>query len=300
MTASRLAWIDATAGIAGDMLLGALLDAGAALAPIQDVLEQVIPGSVQLRTERVDRQGQRATKVHVDVLVEDPPHRAWSSIRDALTSADIPDRTRQLSLDAFSRLADAEAHAHGVSSEDVHFHEVGALDSIADVVGSCEAWRQLSIERGVGSVVAVGSGRIRAAHGDIPVPVPAVAQLALGWPTSAGEMLGTASHGHSHGHTHAHGHHDHGDQEQKRPPESRAHSHDHAHAHAHGPQLPSAPTPGQLGELATPTGMALLRALADTHGAQPPMISEAVGAGAGTKDTPGRPNIVRVIIGTPL
>lgn len=290
MSTTRLAWIDATAGCAGDMLLGALLDAGADLPGVQQVVDAVIPGSVRLRSERVDRQGQQAVKLHVDLLVEDPPHRTWASIRTALRDADIPARTRELALAAFSRLADAEGHAHGIPADDVHFHEVGALDSIADVVGACEAWRQLSITRGVGSIIAVGSGRIRAAHGDIPVPVPAVAHLSIGWPTVAGEIVGGGhghGHSHEHGHSHGHGHH---------------HDHDHAHSgHHHSPAaaLPSAPLPGQLGELATPTGVALIRALCENAGAQPALVSDAVGVGAGTKDTPGRPNVVRVIVGRP-
>ena len=116
--APALAWIDATAGVAGDMLLGALVDAGASLKGVQAVLDALIPGSVRLRAERVDRCGQASTKVDVDVLVEDPPHRTWSSIRDMLTTAQqsgaVPARTCELALDAFSRLADAEAAAHGI------------------------------------------------------------------------------------------------------------------------------------------------------------------------------------------
>lgn len=286
----RLAWIDATAGIAGDMFLAALVDAGAHLDAIQEVVDALIPGSVQLRSETVQRCGQRALKIHVDLLAENPPHRTWESIRSMLRDArergTVPERTAEMALAAFGRLAEAEGHAHGIDPEEVHFHEVGALDSIADVVGTCEAWRQLEIGAAVGSTIAVGSGRIRAAHGDIPVPVPAVAFLGKGWPTVAGEKLPPRPHpGHG-----AHGH-----------------SHDHAHEHpvpahvAGGPHEASAPgrgvAPG-VGELATPTGVALLRALAHTPGAQPAMVVHAVGVGAGTRDTPGRPNVVRVFVGT--
>lgn len=335
-TPPRVAWIDATAGVAGDMLLGALVDAGASLDAVQAVLDALIPGSVRLRAERVDRCGQASTKVNVDVLVEDPPHRTWSSIRDMLTTAQqggaVPARTCELALDAFSRLADAEAAAHGIPAEQIHFHEVGALDSIADVVGCCEAWRQLGIESGVGSVIAVGSGRIRAAHGDIPVPVPAVARLAIGWPTVSGELLPPRGHGHAHDHghehTHHHGHehaHSHGDDHPRDHGHPHAHnhhdahphtdSHDHPHDHhgheadppAHtvgGPHAhPDRPVPAGvaagIGELATPTGVALIRALCQASGPQPPIITQAMGIGAGTKDTPGRPNVVRVLIGAP-
>ncbi|MBK0331333.1 LarC family nickel insertion protein [Brachybacterium sp. MASK1Z-5] len=379
----RTAYIDATAGIAGDMLLGALVDAGADLYAVQAVLDALIPGSVRFSRRTVDRCGQQATKVDVELLVEDPPHRTWSSIRTMLETAraegTAPVRTLELALDAFSRLADAEGLAHGLPPEQIHFHEVGALDSLADVIGACEAWRQLGIAGAVGSVIAVGSGRIRAAHGDIPVPVPAVVRLAQGWPTVAGEPL--PSRGHSHGHSHGTGHdHDHGGDH------GHAHDHDHNHSHGHGhphgrsghehdhdhdhgrsdhhenpyglrhlphvvsgdgvghshsiqeavvaghpdphAQAPTDPTAGTgsdadeqlaphvvggphahpsrpvppgvapgIGELATPTGVALVRALAQTAGPQPALIVETVGIGAGTKDTPGRPNVVRVMVG---
>ena len=290
LAASRHAYIDATAGIAGDMLLAALVDAGADLDEIQRVLDALIPGSVRLVSSRVDRGGQRAVKVDVEVLVEDPPHRTWSSIRALLEEArgrdDVPGRTLDLALAVFGRLAEAEGATHGVPADEVHFHEVGALDSLADVIGACEAWRQLGIAEGTGSVLAVGSGRIRAAHGDIPVPVPAVARLALGWPTVAGEILPPRGHGHSHDHHHA-------DADAALPAHARGGPHEHG-----GRSVPAGVAPG-IGELATPTGVALLRGLAASAGPQPMMTTEALGVGAGTKDTPGRPNVVRVLVGRP-
>ena len=292
LAASRHAYIDATAGIAGDMLLAALVDAGADLDEVQRVLDALIPGSVHLVASRVDRGGQRAVKVDVEVLVEDPPHRTWASIRALLEDArgrdDVPGRTLDLALAVFGRLAEAEGATHGVPADEVHFHEVGALDSLADVIGACEAWRQLGIAEGTGSVLAVGSGRIRAAHGDIPVPVPAVARLALGWPTVAGEILPPRGHGHSHDHHHADA-----DADAALPAHARGGPHEHG-----GRSVPAGVAPG-IGELATPTGVALLRGLAASAGPQPMMTTEALGVGAGTKDTPGRPNVVRVLVGRP-
>jgi hypothetical protein len=344
----RLAYIDATAGIAGDMLLAALVDAGADLDGVQRVLDALVPDSVRFIRSEVERAGQRAVKVDVEVLVADPPHRTWSSIRELLErsrrNASVPERTIDLALAVFGHLAEAEGATHGVPADEVHFHEVGALDSLADVIGACEAWRQLGIGEATGSVLAVGSGRIRAAHGDIPVPVPAVARLALGWPTVAGELLPprghrhTGAHAHSHPHAHPHPHphphphHDAHDRDGAHPshdtgehtphadvapaldsdaavpersavaPEQPAVVPEHMAGGPHelgGRRVPEGVAPG-VGELATPTGVALLRGLAATSGPQPAMVGEALGVGAGTKDTPGRPNVVRVLVGRPV
>ncbi|AGL19859.1 nickel pincer cofactor biosynthesis protein LarC [Actinoplanes sp. N902-109] len=237
MTGGRHLWIDASAGIAGDMLLGALLDAGADLGLVQRAVDAVVPGSVRLTTTVVTRAGLRARRAHVDVLTAGPPRRTWRDIRELLDALDAPVRTRALAV--FARLADAEAHVHGTPVDDVHFHEVGALDSIADVVGVCAALENLSVTTVSAGEVALGSGTARTAHGELPVPVPAVTHLALGWQVRGG-----------------------------------------------GP-----------GELATPTGMAALRTLATGCETLPSMVVEAVGVGAGSRDTPDHPNVVRVMLG---
>ncbi|MEW1960553.1 nickel pincer cofactor biosynthesis protein LarC [Kineococcus sp. NPDC059986] len=180
------AWIDASAGIAGDMLLGALLDAGADLDAVRAAVRAVVGDAVSVRTDRVTRAGLAATKAHVDLHDEDPPHRTWTTIEGMLTAADLPEPLRRNALTVFSALAVAEGAVHGVPAGDVHFHEVGALDSIADVVGVCAALHDLGVTSASAGTVALGSGTVRAAHGAIPVPVPAVVALSRGRRVRAG------------------------------------------------------------------------------------------------------------------
>ncbi len=233
------AWLDVTAGVSGDMLLGALVDAGCDLAALQAQVDGVIPATVRLTSSEVQRAGTRATKVDVAALVSDHPHRSWSQIRERLGVADLDERVRVRVLRTFERLAQVESRVHAVSMDEVRFHEVGAWDSIADVVGVCAGFVLLGVTELVVSPLGVGSGTVTTAHGELPVPVPAVLELIQGWPVAAG---------------------------------------------------------GQ-GELATPTGVALLTTHATGHGPLPGMTVAASGVGAGTRDTPGRPNVVRLVLG---
>lgn len=235
----RSAWVDATAGVAGDMLLGALLDAGAALDAVRAAVAAVVPGEVTVGARSVRRAGLRAVRAEVVSTAEAHPHRAWPDIRALLEEAALPAGVRGPALAVFTRLADAEARTHGVDADEVTFHEVGSWDSIADVVGVCAALTDLHVTDLTVSPVAVGSGRVATAHGELPVPTPAVLDLAHGW-----QVL-----------------------------------------------------PGGTGELATPTGLALVRALATRCGALPPMTVAAVGMGAGSRDVPDRPNVTRVVLG---
>jgi pyridinium-3,5-bisthiocarboxylic acid mononucleotide nickel chelatase len=180
------AWIDASAGIAGDMLLAALVDAGADLEVVQRSIDTVIPDAVRLETETVTRAGLRALKINIRMLVEDPPHRTWRSIRELLASAELPTPVRDSASAVFARLAAAEANVHGVPAESVHFHEVGALDSIADVVGVCAAFHVIGATSISAGVVSLGYGVRSSSHGEIAVPVPAVTHLARGWRVQAG------------------------------------------------------------------------------------------------------------------
>jgi uncharacterized protein (TIGR00299 family) protein len=173
-------WVDASSGASGDMLLGALVGAGVPLAVLQEAIDTVSPEPVALRVEDVRRGGLAATRVHVDVA-ESHHHRTWRDIRALLEGAD-------LALAVFERLAVAEGAVHGMPADDVHFHEVGALDAIADVVGVCAGFAHLGADSVTVSPVAVGSGTVQAAHGTLPVPPPAVAELLRGVPTFAGPL----------------------------------------------------------------------------------------------------------------
>jgi pyridinium-3,5-bisthiocarboxylic acid mononucleotide nickel chelatase len=237
--AGRHAWVDATAGVAGDMLLAALVDAGAPLELLQGSVDAVIPESIRLASTPVSRAGMRATKVDVHPTVQDQGHRSWRDIQALLEHADLAAQVRDQARRVFQRLAEAEARVHGVAAEQVHFHEAGGWDSIADVVAVCAALDCLGVTSVSCSAVALGSGRVAASHGALPVPVPAVLEMSAGWRVLSG---------------------------------------------------------GE-GELATPTGMALLTALSRESCDLPAMSVATVGVGAGTTDVPGRANVVRVVLG---
>jgi uncharacterized protein (TIGR00299 family) protein len=180
-----IGWVDASAGASGDMLLGALLGAGVPLEVVAGAVTAVAPEHVALAPETVSRNGFAATRCHVTVA-DSHTHRTWRDVAALLASADLADGVRRRAHAAFERLAVAEAAVHGTTAEDVHFHEVGALDAIADVVGVCAGLEHLGLDRLVVSPVAVGSGTITGAHGTMPVPPPAVAELLRGVPSFAG------------------------------------------------------------------------------------------------------------------
>ena len=237
-----LLWVDASAGASGDMLLGALVSVGADLTAIQAAVDALGTEPVRLVSHPVTRAGLAATKVDVQTPPSDVL-RTWPDLRELLSTADLPDPVRELALDVFARLARAEATAHGIPADDVHFHEVGALDSLADVVGVSAALHDLGVTQVHCTPVALGQGSVSAAHGLLPVPGPAVlAVLAeAGAPVGAGDVTG---------------------------------------------------------EACTPTGAALLASVVTTWGPMPPMTIASIGTGAGGRDPVGRPNVVRVVLGT--
>ena len=231
-------WVDASAGVAGDMLAGALVDAGVPLDVMRAAVEAVLPGKVNLSAASVQRAGMQATKFDVEVLEEDAPHRHLSTIRELVGAARVDAAVAASVLRVFSRLAEAEAAAHGIDVEEVHFHEVGAADSIADIVAVCAGLHWLQVTDLGFSTLELGHGTVQGAHGRIPVPTPAALRLTEG-------CLVTAAY---------------------------------------------------TGEMATPTGLALLTSLGE-QSTPPAMRVLRSGAGAGTKDPADHANVVRVIVG---
>jgi uncharacterized protein (TIGR00299 family) protein len=249
---TRVAYVNAAAGVAGDMLLGALVDAGAD----QDVVFATLAGlgvdGYALWFERVQRGGIAATWANVVIDTHDHDHgpgerhhehRPAKAITALLDAADIPAPVRHRAQRIFDTLAAAEGAVHGIDPAEVELHEVGALDAIVDVVGIATALHDLGIERVVASPIAMGHGTTRSAHGLLPNPPPAVARLLA----------------------------------------------------SRDVPISGVDTPM---ELATPTGVAVLVALAERFGPLPDMTVERVGYGAGTADPAGRPNVVQVVVGT--
>jgi uncharacterized protein (TIGR00299 family) protein len=236
---SRVLYLDCVAGVAGDMLLGALLDAGADPELIRAGLAGLGVDGLELRTERVSRHAISATHATIHAA-PGQPQRDWRSIRALIDAAGLPERVRERSQAAFERLAHAEARIHDVDPEQVHFHEVGAVDAIGEVCGVALALEDLRVERVVCSPLPVGRGLVEAAHGRLPLPAPATLALLEGAPL-------------------------------------------------YGVEVET--------ELVTPTGAALVAALAAGYGPLPRLTLETAGYGAGTRDGAERPNVVRAILG---
>lgn len=243
---TRTAWFHCFAGTAGDMTLASLVDAGADPAMIADIVAGLDLDGYALTFEGVTRCGIAATHARVVVLDHDHDdhdhHRPYRQVRELIDAAELPERVRDRAQRTFAMLADVEGAMHRMPPDDVEFHEVGAIDAIVDIVGSCAALESLGIDRIVCSSITVGEGTVMAAHGLLPNPPPAVTELLA---------------------------------------------------------RRNAPSRGidDRKELATPTGVALMCALADEFGPMPAMNVTSVGYGAGTADIAGRPNVVQVVIG---
>jgi hypothetical protein len=238
---SRLVYFDAASGAAGDMILGAVVDLGLPLETLSGELGKLALTGYRLEESRVSRSGLAATKIDVrlDNGEPDTTHRHLRDILALIDESTLASGVKERSAALFRRLAEAEAAVHGTSPEKVHFHEVGAVDSIVDIVGGVIALDWLGAERFFSSPLNVGSGTVTMAHGTFSVPPPATARLVEGVPVyGAGE-----------------------------------------------------------GELLTPTGALLLTAHATGYGPLPPVRIEKTGHGAGSRETEGRPNVLRLIVG---
>ncbi len=236
----KIAYFDPFAGAAGDMIVGALLDAGASLDAVREAVSSTGLEGMELRAERVQRGGLAATHFSVEAAHEHA-HRHLPEILAMIANSSLGERAGGRARSIFERLAEAEGRVHGIAPEQVHFHEVGAADAIADVVGSVAALESLGVEQVSSGPPALGhDGTVKCAHGELPVPVPAVLELCTGFDVR----------------------------------------------------------PGLAGvEMTTPTGAAILTALAEEFTAMPEMELLASGCGAGARDDRRTPNLLRVLLG---
>ncbi|MGA0270406.1 MAG: nickel pincer cofactor biosynthesis protein LarC [Ilumatobacteraceae bacterium] len=240
------AWFQCSAGVAGDMTMASLVDAGADQFAIIDAISSLGIDGWAITFEDVQRCGVRAKWSNVVIHEHDTPdhHRPAQQILDLIGSSGLSAVTRDRAVAIYQTLAEVEGSIHGVDPAEVELHEVGALDSIIDVVGSCAALESLGVEQVSHSAIGVGHGTVTTAHGQFPNPVPAVSQL-LAMHHSSTVGVDTTM------------------------------------------------------ELATPTGVALMTVLSKGQSgpSMPAMNTRSVGFGAGTADTPNRPNVVQVVVG---
>lgn len=178
----KLAYFDCFSGISGDMVLGALVDAGVDLRELESELRKLNLEGWNISAEKVQRKAIRATKVNVETQ-ESHHHRHLSPILQMIDQAALAPRAAERARQIFRRLGEAEAKVHNISIEKVHFHEVGAVDSIIDIVGSAIGFELLGIDTFACSIMDVGSGRVQTEHGLLPVPAPATVELLRDAPT---------------------------------------------------------------------------------------------------------------------
>lgn len=190
MQGRTIAYVDCFSGASGDMLLGALLDAGLPLEALQDELNKLGLDGYTLSVTRVRQRGISGSQLAIEIDEDRQPARTLASVRDLLDAADLDEEVAEASLRVFERLALAEAAVHGLPVEQVHFHELSAVDSIVDVVGFAAGLRLLGVTALYCSALPLGSGTVRTAHGLLPVPAPATLALLaeVGAPTVPTEI----------------------------------------------------------------------------------------------------------------
>jgi pyridinium-3,5-bisthiocarboxylic acid mononucleotide nickel chelatase len=235
-----IAYFDCFSGISGDMTLGALVDAGLPIEVLRSELAKLNLPGYEITSEKVKRSELYATKVHVILDEKEQPARHLLDIQKIINGSSLSPAVKQKSLNIFQRLAEVEAKVHGTTPDKVHFHEVGAVDAIVDIVGSVIGLEHLGITEIIGSPLNVGSGTVHTAHGKLPVPAPATAELLRNIPLYSSSITF---------------------------------------------------------ELTTPTGAAIISTLASSFGPLPQMAISRIAHGAGNKDLPGQPNVLRLIIG---
>jgi uncharacterized protein (TIGR00299 family) protein len=189
---TRIAYVDCIGGVAGDMLLAALVDAGAPPDRLSDVASELGLDDVAIDVRRVERQGVGALQVRVrdEADYRGDSGRPYTDLRDRVARAELPPRARERSLNALKRLAEIEGAIHGVAPDDVHFHELGGVDTLIDVCGVMTLLDELNVERVACSPLPYSRGLVRAAHGVLPVPAPATLALLVGAPLVGVETSG--------------------------------------------------------------------------------------------------------------
>ncbi|MDZ7291820.1 MAG: nickel pincer cofactor biosynthesis protein LarC [candidate division KSB1 bacterium] len=234
----RLAYFDCISGVSGDMILGALVDVGVPIEKLQGIADALGVAGLRLEARQVERGELCATKVDVHAPHEHA-HRHLHHVEEIITKANLPEPIRIKTIWIFRRLAEVEAKVHGTTPEKVHFHEVGAVDAITDVVCSVAGLHFLGVEQVTVSTLPLGGGIVKSAHGLIRVPAPATVELLRGFPSYPGPVDA---------------------------------------------------------ELVTPTGAAILTTLAKPS-ERPAFISQQIGYGAGSREHPNLPNVLRLIVG---
>ena len=238
----RVLFLDCAGGAAGDMILCALAEACGDVSFVEDLPERIGFPDVTLEWPATRPGGFAARRL--DVVFDPtshPRHRNLEDVEQILNRSGVSAKAVDMARRVFRRLAEAEGEVHGQPADEVHFHEVGAVDAIVDVLGACLALDRLEVDEVVCSELPMGRGTVRCEHGELPLPAPAVAAMLPGVPVRPVDVEG---------------------------------------------------------ETVTPTGAALVTALADRFGPMPAMTVETLGVGAGSREYPGLPNVVRAFLGT--
>ncbi len=235
-----VAYLDCFSGVSGDMLLGAFIDAGMEFEVLKEAVSLLPLEGFSIHLGHEKRCGIIGTRLRVDVKEGVQQARGLYEIKDLIGASGLAEEIKAHSISIFELLAQAEAKVHGLTPEQVHFHEVGAVDSIVDIVGVCVSVHHMNIQSIYASPLPLGKGFVKSAHGTLPIPAPATLELLKGVPIE-------------------------------------------------GTGLPY--------ELVTPTGAAIVKHFVKTFGPMPSMVVEESGWGAGQRDLPDRPNLLRVLLG---